>query len=52
MTSRIMFDSFHMGDIWDWSESILIVIDQELWYDPTLGHNHLREFYRVCSHYA
>ena len=37
MISCIVFDSSHMGDILDWSESILIVMDQELWYDPTLG---------------
>ena len=45
------FDSSHVGDTWDWLESILIMISQELWYDPILGHSHLREFfYRVCSH--
>ena len=44
MTSHIVFDSSYVGDTWDWFESILIVIDQELWYDPTLGHSHLREF--------
>ena len=37
MISCIVFDSSHMGDIWDWLESILIVMDQELWYDPILG---------------
>ena len=31
-------------EIWDLKESILIVMDQELWYDPTLWHSHLREF--------
>ena len=45
MTSHIVFDSSHVGDTWDWLESILIMIDQELWYDPTLGHSHLREFF-------
>ena len=45
MTSHIVFDSSYVSDTWDWFESILIVLDQELWYDPTLGHNHLREFY-------
>ena len=44
MISCIVFDSPHMGNIWDWLESILIVMDHELWYDPTLGHSHLREF--------
>ena len=45
MTSHIVFDSSYVSDTWDWFESILIVMDQELWYDPTLGHSHLREFY-------
>ena len=44
MTSHIVFDSSYVGDTWDWFESILIVMDQELWYDPTLGAYHLREF--------
>ena len=44
MTSHIAFDSSYVGDTWDWFESILIVMDQELWYDSTLGHSHLREF--------
>ena len=41
----LCFDSSHVGDTWDWLESILIMIGQELWYDPTLGHSHLREFF-------
>ena len=45
MTSHIVFDNSYVGDTWDWLESILIVIDQELWYGPTLGHSHLREFF-------
>ena len=45
MTSHIMFDSSYVSDTWDWFESILIVMDRELWYDLTLGHSHLREFY-------
>ena len=45
MTSHIVFDSSHVSDNWDWLESILIMIDQEMWYDPTLGHSHLREFF-------
>ena len=45
MTSHIMFDSSYVSDTWDWFESILIVIDRELWYDLTLGHSHLREFF-------
>ena len=44
MTSHIMFDSSYVSDTWDWFESILIVMDRELWYDLTLGHSHLREF--------
>ena len=44
MTSCIVFDSTHVGDTWDWLKSILIVEDQELWYDFTLGHNHFKEF--------
>ena len=44
MTSHIMFDSSYVSDTWDWFESILIVTDRELWYDPTLGHSRLREF--------
>ena len=53
MASHIVFDSSYVGDTWDWFKSILIVIDQELWYDPTLGHSHLKEFfYRVCNHFA
>ena len=43
--SHIVFDSSYVSDTRDWFESILIVMDQELWYDPTLGHSHLREFY-------
>ena len=43
MTSHIVFDNSYVGDAWDWFESILIVMDQELWYDPTLGHSHLKE---------
>ena len=43
--SHIVFDSSYVSDTWDGFESILIVIDQELWYGPTLGHSHLREFY-------
>ena len=45
MTSHIVFDSSYVSDTWDWFESILFVMDQELWYDLTLGHSHLREFY-------
>lgn len=45
MTSHIVFDSSYVSDTWDWFESVLIVMDQELWYDPTLGHSHLREFF-------
>ena len=45
------FDSSHVGDTWDWLENILIMIGQELWYDPILGHSHLGEFfYWVCNH--
>ena len=47
MTSHIVFDSSYVSDTWDWFESVLIVMDQELWYDPTLGHNHLREFFSI-----
>ena len=43
MTSHIVFDNSYVDDAWDWFESILIVMDQELWYDPTLGHSHLKE---------
>ena len=50
-TSHIVFNNSHVCGTWDWLERILIVIDQELWYDPTLGHSHFREFfYHVCSH--
>ena len=45
MTSHIVFDSSYVSDTWDWFGSILFVMDQELWYDLTLGHSHLREFY-------
>ena len=45
MTSHIVFDSSYVSDTWDWFGSILFVMDQELWYGPTLGHSHLREFY-------
>ena len=45
MISHIVFDSSYVGDTYDWFENILIVMDQELWYDPTLGHNHLKEFF-------
>ena len=45
MTSHIVFDSSYVSDTWDWFGSIFFVMDQELWYDPTLGHSHLREFY-------
>ena len=45
MTSHIVFDSSYVSDTWDWFGSILFVMDQELWYDPTLGHSHSREFY-------
>ena len=41
----LCFDSSHVGDTWDWLESILIMIGQEWWYYPTLGHSHLREFF-------
>ena len=37
MTSHIVFDSSYVGDTWDWFESILIVLDQGLWYDPYTG---------------
>ena len=47
MTSHIVFDSSYVSDTWDWFESILIVMDQELWYDLTLGHSHLREFFSI-----
>ena len=47
MTSHIVFDSSYVSDTWDWFGSILFVMDQELWYDPTLGHNHLREFFSI-----
>ena len=33
--SHIVFDSSYVSDTWDGFESILIVIDQELWYGPT-----------------
>ena len=46
-SSCIVFDSSYVSDTWDWFESVLIVMDQELWYDPTLGHNHLREFFSI-----
>ena len=39
--SHIVFDSSYVSHTWDGFESILIVIDQELWYDPTLEHSHL-----------
>ena len=45
MTSHIVFDNSYVSNTWDWFGSILFVMDQELWYDPTLGHSHLREFY-------
>ena len=45
MTSHFVLDSSYVSDTWDWFRSILFVMDQELWYDPTLGHSHLREFY-------
>ena len=35
--SCIVFDSSYVSDTWDWFGSILFVMDQELWYDPTLG---------------
>ena len=44
MILYIVFDDTHVGNTWGWWESILIVMDQELWHDPTLGHNHLKEF--------
>ena len=44
-SSCIVFDSSYVSDPWDWFGSILFVMDQELWYDPTLGHSHLREFF-------
>ena len=47
MTSHIVFDSSYVSDTWDWFGSILFVMDQELWYDPTMGHNHLREFFSI-----
>ena len=47
MTSHIVFDSSYVSDTWDWFGSILFVMDQELWYDPTLGHSHLREFFSI-----
>ena len=40
----LCFDGSHVGDTWDRLVSILIMMVQELWYDPTLGHSHLREF--------
>ena len=43
--SCIVFDSSYVSRTWDWFESILIVMDRELWYDLTLGHSHLREFF-------
>ena len=43
--SCIVLDSSYVSGTWDWFESILIVMDRELWYDLTLGHSHLREFY-------
>ena len=46
-SSCIVFHSSYVSDTWDWFERILIVMDQELWYDPTLGHNHLREFFSI-----
>ena len=53
MTSHVVFDSSYVSDTWDGFESILIVIDQELWYDPTLGHSHLREFFFLSDdHYV
>ena len=42
MLSCIMFDSSHMGDTWDWLESILIMRDYERWHDLSFGHTHLR----------
>ena len=42
MISHIMFDIYHMSDP---SESIMIMMVQKLRYDPTLGHNYLREFF-------
>ena len=36
-SSRIVFDSSYVSDTWDWFESILIVMDLELWYDPYTG---------------
>ena len=44
MTSHVVFDSSYVSDTRDWFGSILFVMDQELWYDLTLGHSHLREF--------
>ena len=40
----LSFDGSHMGDSWDRLVSILIMMVQELWYDPTLGHSPLRKF--------
>ena len=38
MTLHIMFDSSHMGDIWDWLEIIAwSMMDEELWYDLHRG---------------
>ena len=45
--SHIVFDSSYVSDTRDWFESVLIVMDQKLWYDPTLGHSHLREFFSI-----
>ena len=47
MTSHVVFDSSYVSDTWDWFGSIMFVMDQELWYDPTLGHSHLREFFSI-----
>ena len=41
------FDNSHVGDTWNWLESILIMIGQELWYYPIPGHSHLREFFFI-----
>ena len=41
----LCFNSSYVGNIWDWFKSTLIMMVQELWYDPTLGHSHLREFF-------
>ena len=43
--SCIVLDSSYVSGTWDWFESILIVMDRELWYVLTLGHSHLIDFY-------